>query len=61
MKKYVLVTILLFISITKTVTAQTLQQVKDINPAGNAYPWQLTVSDKKIFFIANNNVNGYKL
>ncbi len=38
--------------------AQNIQKVKEINPVTNSSPFDFTIAGNKLFFIANDNVNG---
>ena len=45
-------------SILPVARAQNILKVKEINPAGNASPFYFTIASNKLFFIANDNING---
>ncbi len=53
----------LFATVLSTSFAQTIQNVKDINTTGttNSYPFDFTIVNNKLFFIAANNSNTYGL
>ncbi|GAB2825061.1 hypothetical protein GCM10027043_28060 [Ferruginibacter profundus] len=38
--------------------AQNIQKVKEINPVNSSSPFDFTIANNKLFFIANDNVNG---
>lgn len=44
--------------ISSGIQAQNIQKVKEINPSNNSSPFDFTISGNKLFFIANDNVNG---
>lgn len=56
MKKYLLAAVTIFY-ILPSLKAQIITNVKDINITGSAYPRDLTISNDKLFFIAQDATN----
>lgn len=63
MKKHTLISILLLACLRPVSYAQNIELVKEINTAGtgNSYPFDFTVANKKLFFIAAGNTGSYSL
>lgn len=61
MRRYLLFISLLLVLCTANSEAQLLENLKEINPAGNSYPYGFTAVGNNLFFVAGDNVNYNKL
>lgn len=61
MKIHTLLLLLLIMPVLTKLNAQELIQVKNINPAGNSFPNNLTEAGGKLFFLAADNTGYQKL
>ncbi len=63
MKKYTLITTLLFAYIMPASYAQNIEILKELNSTGtgNSYPFDFTIANQKLFFIAAGNSGSYSL
>lgn len=63
MKKYLLIATLYCVCLLPASNAQSIEILKEINTTGtsNSYPFDFTIANKKLFFIASGNAGGYSL
>src|SRR4051812_1545726 len=63
MQKHTLITVLLLSCLITAPGAQNIEILKELNTTGtgNSYPFDFTISNKQLFFIAAGNPGSYSL